>query len=74
MLIEVSQGGGSWFDHGLQAAIARELGVNRSTICRDLKRAFREWEVKACPTCSTPVDRQKWDRLREAGTVGSGLS
>lgn len=38
---------------GVQTRIARELGVNRATICRDLKALLPE--QPPCPTCDRPV-------------------
>jgi hypothetical protein len=40
---------GSMFEHGVQAAIARQLGVSRSTVCRDVAALLKEGHP--CPTC-----------------------
>lgn len=47
---------GSLFDHGLRTKIARELGVHRSTISRDIKALVEmasPW--KPCPLCGHEV-------------------
>jgi hypothetical protein len=33
---------------GGQTAMARHLGVNRSTICRDVWRGWQEWRESRC--------------------------
>lgn len=39
-------------EHGCQAAIARELGVSRSTVCRDVAALFEEARKgDVCPFC-----------------------
>jgi hypothetical protein len=38
---------------GNQAALARQLGVSRSTICRDLQKLLAE--LHECPTCGAGV-------------------
>ena len=40
---------GSMFDHGVQARIVRQLGVSRSTICRDVAYLLRLGH--SCPHC-----------------------
>jgi hypothetical protein len=46
--------GNSFIDHGAQARIARELGVSRSTICRDMAYLLRS--IRGCPHCgATPI-------------------
>jgi hypothetical protein len=40
------------FQRGTVRAIARELGVNPSTICRDIKALLLL--VRPCPHCGTP--------------------
>jgi hypothetical protein len=40
---------GGLTDRGTQARLARELGVSRSTICRDVARLLRE--CRPCPCC-----------------------
>ena len=49
---------------GVQAEIARELGVNRSTVTRDVQRALFAHE-RPCPTCKQLVSDKQWDRLRK---------
>jgi hypothetical protein len=36
---------------GVQATIARRLGVNRSTICRDVRAILAELNGGPCPFC-----------------------
>ena len=43
---------GGWIGWGLQAEIARRLGVHRSTVTRDLQASLRkEQALKPCPGC-----------------------
>jgi hypothetical protein len=41
---------------GNQAALARQLNVSRSTICRDVQALLRE--IRPCPTCGAGVRPQ----------------
>jgi hypothetical protein len=42
--------------HGLQARIARELGVSPGTISRDVRAMREDWRrARACPLCGSPV-------------------
>jgi hypothetical protein len=52
------------FERGVQAQIARELGVHRSTITRDMRRIF--WpNSQACPTCERDWSVKMWKQLYE---------
>jgi hypothetical protein len=54
-------------EHGTQARLARQLGVSRSTVCRDMKRIFAEARARGrCPFCQTRsfIDR---DRISHVG-------
>ena len=44
---------GTWLrERGFQAALARQFGVNRSTISRDVKQLERDMApLKPCPLC-----------------------
>lgn len=43
---------GGWLGWGLQAEIARRLGVHRSTVSRDLAHSLREVQaMRPCPGC-----------------------
>lgn len=65
-----------WY-HGLQAKIARELGVSEATISRDIASILytNQW----CPTCGTLHSRSRWrEQVRRGkarwtrdGTVGA---
>lgn len=60
--------------HGVQARLARELGVSQATISRDV--AWLMYDLSACPTCDSPVTRQRWQDLerRRRGERGSRRS
>ena len=48
---------GALFDHGTQARLARQLGVSRSTICRDVAALLREgWPCPHCGAYKTPPE------------------
>ena len=54
---------GAFLEHGIQARLARELGVSRSTICRDLQTLLREGHP--CPQCGAytkppPPEEEEW--------------
>jgi hypothetical protein len=67
---ELNQRGGlGLYEHGAKAEIARQLGVNRSTITRDLQRIFAEWQTHPCPTCGSLVELSQLTRLEERGRV-----
>jgi hypothetical protein len=69
---ELNQVGGlGLFEHGAKAAMARELGVHRSTVTRDFQVLFSAWDVVECPTCGSLVERWKWERLHELGKRAS---
>ena len=43
---------GGFLGWGIQAEIARRLGVDRSTVCRDMQRSLREVQaLQPCPSC-----------------------
>jgi hypothetical protein len=65
----LKNGGLGLYEHGAKAAMARELGVHRSTVTRDFQAIFRAWELEICPTCLTPVETARWDRLEEEGRI-----
>jgi DNA invertase Pin-like site-specific DNA recombinase len=52
------------WSRGVQADIARELGVHRSTVTRDVKRALFA-DQRPCPTCGKMLNDKRWDRLRQ---------
>jgi hypothetical protein len=55
---------GGWIGWGLQAEIARRLGVHRSTVSRDLQRSLREvLALRPCPGCGR--ETLAW-RLRDS--------
>jgi hypothetical protein len=55
--------------HGVQARIARELGVHRSTITRDWQALAYPHE-RPCPTCSTMVSNKEWVALAAEEGIG----
>lgn len=55
-------------ERGAQSRMAEELGVNRSTISRDLVAVLGS-PTRACPTCSTRLTPVQWkgaDRWEKA--------
>jgi hypothetical protein len=57
---------------GVQAQIARELGVHRSTVSRDVMRALSR-DGQPCRTCGREMSYKAWDRLnRERATQQRG--
>lgn len=55
-------------DRGAQSRMAEELGVNRSTISRDIVAVLGS-RTTACPTCSTRLTPEQWkgaDRWEKA--------
>jgi len=52
------------FDRGVQAQIAKELGVHRSTITRDIKKIFTDGEP--CARCERYMTYEEWRQLHEA--------
>jgi hypothetical protein len=63
----MSKGGGSIFDFGSRARLAKEFGVHRSTITRDLAILRRDWGYAPCPTCSSPVKVRAWREKERRG-------
>jgi hypothetical protein len=60
------------FGRGVQAQIARDLGVHRSTISRDVMRALSP-DGQPCPTCEREMTYKAWDRLnKERGAQQQG--
>ena len=51
--------------YGVRTQIARELGVHRSTITRDVNRILRT-DGTNCPTCERWLSHKQWNMLREA--------
>lgn len=51
--------------HGVQARLARELGVSESTISRDV--AWLMYDLSPCPMCDSPVSRARWKDLERRG-------
>jgi hypothetical protein len=45
------------------------LGVNRSTICRDLKVIMARNRLVACPTCDRALSIQRVEELERLGKV-----
>jgi hypothetical protein len=67
---ERSDGSGwSIFGRGSQTQLAQMLGVNRSTICRDLKVIMARNRFVACPTCDHALSIQRVDELERQGKV-----
>jgi hypothetical protein len=52
------------FGRGVQAQIARDLGVHRSTISRDVMRALSP-DGQPCHTCGREMNYKQWDRLNK---------
>jgi hypothetical protein len=62
------------FGRGVQAQIARELGVHRSTVSRDLMRALSP-DGQPCRTCGREMSYKAWERLnKERATQPRGNS
>jgi hypothetical protein len=57
------------FDFGSRARLAKEFGVHRSTITRDLAMLRENWGYAPCPTCSSPVSVRAWQEKERKGTV-----
>jgi hypothetical protein len=56
-------------EHGARALLARQLGVDRSTISRDFRWLWQQMAVSMCPTCETPVIGGWWRELEREGRV-----
>src|ERR1700683_1124237 len=52
------------FGRGVQAQIARELGVHRSTVSRDVMRALSP-DGQPCRTCGREMTYKQWERLNK---------
>jgi hypothetical protein len=61
------RGGLGLFEWGVRADMARQLGVHRSTVTRDLTRIFADWQTRPCPTCTTMVEERQWRELEAKG-------
>jgi len=59
-------------ERGAQSRIAKILGVDRSTVCRDLRVAISV-NSHPCPTCKTRISIAKWKRLGKEGAINRGL-
>jgi hypothetical protein len=66
---QMAGNGGSPFDYGARARLAKEFGVHRSTITRDLKILRQHWGYAPCPTCSSPVSVRVWREKERKGKV-----
>jgi hypothetical protein len=51
------------FARGARARIARELGVNRSTVSRDVRTLWAP-EGETCPTCERMMTYKAWEQLQ----------
>jgi uncharacterized protein YbaR (Trm112 family) len=67
--IDHADDGFGLFDRGVQAILAKELGVSRSTICRDVKTIVERWWRVPCPTCRSPLELVRWRQLEREGKV-----
>jgi hypothetical protein len=65
----VDGSGWSIFSRGSQTELAKMLGVNRSTICRDLKVIMARNRLVACPTCDRALSIQRVEELERLGKV-----
>jgi hypothetical protein len=61
--------GWSIFGRGSQTQLAQMLGVNPSTICRDLKVIMARNRMVACPTCDHALSIQRVEELEREGKV-----
>jgi hypothetical protein len=52
-------------EYGAKAQIAREFGVARSTVTRDIRNWSGE-QMALCPTCLSAVRNDDWDIITEA--------
>ena len=67
---ERSDGSGwSIFGRGSQTQLAQMLGVNRSTICRDLKVIMARNRMVACPTCAGALSIARIEELERQGKI-----
>jgi hypothetical protein len=67
---ELADGSGwSIFGRGSQTQLAQILGVNRSTICRDLKVIMARNRMVACPTCDSALSISRAEDLEKEGKV-----
>jgi hypothetical protein len=66
---ERSRAGWSIFSRGSQTQLAEMLGVDRSTICRDVKAILSRQAVATCPICDSAL---RIDRLEELERQGRG--
>jgi hypothetical protein len=63
----LDDGGPGLFGWGVKAAMARELGVSRSTVTRDFQKIFSQWQTRPCPTCDHLVEEREWRELEAKG-------
>lgn len=66
---QMARNGGSLFDYGARARLAKEFGVHRSTITRDLAILKTDLWLVPCPTCSSPVKVSGWREKERRGEV-----
>lgn len=60
-LANLYEPGGLW-GYGVQAHVARELGVSPSTICRDIKIILRRFHLRdECPGCGSRLLPRGYD-------------
>jgi DNA invertase Pin-like site-specific DNA recombinase len=52
------------FARGARARIARELGVDRSTVSRDIRRLWAP-DGETCPTCERMMTHREWKQLED---------
>ena len=64
-----SREGWSIFSRGSQSQLAGMLGVNRSTICRDLRVIWARSQVIQCPTCDSALRIGRAEDLESLGRV-----
>jgi hypothetical protein len=65
-------GGPNMFAYGGKVRLARELGVSRATITRDLAFIRTAWGRLPCPTCGSQVDMRHWRELERDRKVKVG--
>ncbi|HTU88475.1 MAG TPA: HTH domain-containing protein [Gemmataceae bacterium] len=65
---------GALFRRGIQTELARELGVSRSTICRDIAYLLRlGWPCPHCGAYTQPPEPLFMDDSEEEGEVSDAM-